>query len=410
MNRRLLFLGLAAVCSGLVGCARPNDDPHHLTLWGDFEPAEQALLERHIAWFTAEHPEITIEPIYLQTESLRNQFQTAALADAGPELVYGASDQVGPFSIMGLIEPLEATIDPDTLAQYVDSAKPSLEGHVYALADQVGNHLTLGFNRALVASAPLSTEEWLRIAREQTVDLDGDGRPDRYGIVMNLSEPFWLVPWLGAYGGWVMDQNGDPTLDSPAMTDALRFFQRLQDEGVIPDGCDYQLAETLFKEGDAAFIVNGPWAWKGYRDEGIDVGLGVIPPVDGADAFPTPMTACKAYSVRARLPEAKRELAYTFLAFLTSARVVGDIASELGVLPSRTDVGEWPAVVSNETVQASWAQLRKGQLMPIVPEMRAIWDVMRPAFQQVQGGSMSAEAAPAWMQEQAVRKIEEMRL
>lgn len=407
MTRRVVVLALLAA---MAGCVRANDDPNHLSIWGDFEPAEQELLLRHIDWYREANPGVTIEPVFLQTESLRNQFQTAALAKAGPELVYGASDQVGPFSIMGLIEPLESTLHPDTLALYVDSAKPSLEGHIYALADQVGNHLTLGFNRALVAEAPRDTEEWIRLAREQTVDVDGDGRPDRYGIVLNLSEPFWLVPWLGAYGGWVMDQNGDPTLDSPAMTRALEFFLRLQAEGVIPEGCDYQLAETLFKEGDAAFIVNGPWAWKSYRDAGIDVGLGVIPPVEGPDTYPTPMTACKAFSVRADLPEAKRQRAYHFLRFLTSARVVGDVATSLGVLPSRTDVGEWPAVVANETVQASWAQLRKGQLMPIVPEMRAIWDVMRPAFQQVQGGSMTATAAPAWMQEQAVRKIEEMRL
>ena len=49
-----------------------------------------------------------------------------------------------------------------------------------------------------------------------------------------------------------------------------------------------------------------------------------------------------------------------------------------------------------------------GRRMPIVPEMRAIWDVMRPALQNVMNGETTpAEAAQA-MQEDAIRKIAEM--
>ena len=48
--------------------------------------------------------------------------------------------------------------------------------------------------------------------------------------------------------------------------------------------------------------------------------------------------------------------------------------------------------------------------MPVVPEMRVMWDVMRPGMQQVVSGSATPEEAAKRMQEQAIRKIEEMKL
>jgi maltose-binding protein MalE len=48
--------------------------------------------------------------------------------------------------------------------------------------------------------------------------------------------------------------------------------------------------------------------------------------------------------------------------------------------------------------------------MPVVPEMRALWDVMRPGMQRVVSGSASPDEAAREMQEDAVRKIEEMKM
>ena len=265
-------------------------------------------------------------------------------------------------------------------------------------------------NAAYVDRVPRTTDELLEIARANTVDENGDGRTDRYGIVFNLTEPFWLVPWLGGYGGWVMNENNEPTLDTEAMQKALRFVRQLVDEGLIPPSCDYPLADTLFKQGNAAMTINGPWSWQPYRDVGIEVELALLPQISDGGGWPMPMTSCKGYSMNRWVPEARRERATELLAFLTSAEVVGKISAELGTLPSRHDVAEWPSLQEDPTLQASWAQLVKGRLMPVVPEMRVLWDVMRPAMQQVVSGKLSAEQASAQMQREARRKIAELKL
>jgi maltose-binding protein MalE len=46
--------------------------------------------------------------------------------------------------------------------------------------------------------------------------------------------------------------------------------------------------------------------------------------------------------------------------------------------------------------------------MPIAPELRAVWDAMRPAYQSVLGGTLNPREAAAKMQADAEAKIREM--
>jgi maltose-binding protein MalE len=373
------------------------------------DPAQQRVLHTQLDRFMAQHPGIRVETNHFKTEVLRTQYQTAALAGSGPDLVYGPGDQIGPFSIMGLIVPLETVVSPDTLALFSPASLATLGGHVYALADQVGNHLTLVYNRKFVGHPALDTDAWLAQLDSLTVDLDGDGKTDRYGVVMNLSEPFWLIPWLGGFGGWVMDESGNPTLDTQAMSEAMRFMRELVRRKVIPESCDYPLADTLFKQGKAAYSINGPWSWQSYRDAGIDIGLACIPRVSATGLWPRPMTSPLGYSMNVNVPELRKDSVLALLSFLTAAAQVGEVSRELGALPSREDVAAWPMIVKDPILRASWSQLEKGRPMPVVPQMRIIWDVIRPAYQQVLSGGMRAEQAGPWMQREALQKIKEMR-
>jgi maltose-binding protein MalE len=50
-----------------------------------------------------------------------------------------------------------------------------------------------------------------------------------------------------------------------------------------------------------------------------------------------------------------------------------------------------------------------GKPMPVVSEMRVIWDSMRPSYQAVLNGSKTPEQAAKEMQELAVKLIREMK-
>lgn len=403
LSTAILFPALLCV----AGCGRV-DRSDQVVIWEQMDPVEQQLLDTHIDEFLDAHPEyaaFTITHVHYTPEDVRTQFQTAAMAFGGPNLVYGPSDQIGPFSIMGLIEPLDDVISAAELVRFDPSGLPTLEGHVWGLPDQVGNHLTLVANLDRVDAIPDNTDDWLVQLAELTVDEDGDGKPETYGLVFNMAEPFWLMPWLGGFGGWVMDDDANPTLDTPAMVAALGFLDGLKRSGVVPRECDYPLADTLFKEGKAAYIINGPWSWQGYREAGQRIRLAPLPRVSSTGLWPTPMTAAKCYAVNRYLDPDARACTLDLLRWLTGPEVQADLARTMGVLPADLEVRERPELVADELMAASRVQIDKGRLMPIVPEMRFIWDAVRPYYQNVLNGETSPAAAARGMQAQAAREI-----
>jgi maltose-binding protein MalE len=407
----ILLMGLLLLTGTLSSCGR-IDRSDRVIIWEQMDPKEQELFDQHVAEFQRRNPRFdhfTIERVHYRVEDLQTQFQTAALAYGGPNMVYGPSDKIGPYSIMGLLMPIEELLPRSEIDRFEPENLPVLEGHVYGLPDHVGNHLMLVANMGLVDEIPDNTDDWVAQLRELTVDEDGDGKPEQYGLVFNLLEPFWLMPWLGGFGGWVMDDNAQPTLNTPAMVGALRFLQELKQERLVPLECDYPLADTIFKEGRAAYIVNGPWSWEGYRDEGIEVGLASLPRVSETGLWPSPMTSAKCYSVNRYLDPATREVTAELLKWLTGTEVQTALAKGLSVMPGDREAARNPEIQNDPAQVASRQQIERGKLMPIVPEMRAIWDATRPYFQSVMNGELSPEDAARQMQEKAVVMIERMR-
>lgn len=403
----LFALSLLSVTS----CGRGDrpDDSATLTLWEMMDPPERELLATQITTFEAEHPGIAVEVTHFGVEDVRSQFLTAVIGGGGPDIVYGPSDQVGPFSAARSILPMDDLFGEDFLARFAPMALDTLAGHVWDIPDQFGNHLTLVCNTDLVPTPPKNTDELIRMAKQHTTDFDGDGTLDRYGLVFESKEPFWLVPWLAGFGGWVMDDNAHPTLDSPAMADALAFLRDLRHtHQVLPADCDYELADMLFKEGRAAMIINGPWAWSGYRDAGVSIRLALLPRVSETGLLPAPMISHRGYSIARSCPEARRGAALDLIRFLVSDKAQRDRTQRLGILPSLASALQDPTLRDDPILSASLEQALAGRRMPVVPGMRAVWDAMRPGFQNVMNRELEpAEAAQA-MQEDALKKIAEM--
>ncbi|MBN1827355.1 MAG: sn-glycerol-3-phosphate ABC transporter ATP-binding protein UgpC [Candidatus Eisenbacteria bacterium] len=380
-----------------------------ITIWQMMDPPEKALFEELVYEFTRAHPNWTISQTHFAPDNLRTQFLTSALGGGGPEIIYGPSDQVGPLSTAETILPIDEVFSDEFLGQFIPLAFDTLNGHVWQLPARVGNHLTLLYNREMLAEPPATLRDLVRVARELTIDTNGDGAPDRYGLVFNIKEPFWLVPFLGAWGGWVMDREYRPTLDTPAMVGALRFLQEMRrGKKIMPEDCNYEVAHTLFQEKKAAMLINGPWSWRGYEEAGVDFGLAPIPKNDETGYWPSPMISSVGYSVNANVKPEKLERVKELLDYLTSPEVQIRYVERLWTIPTRKAALEDPKVQSHPRVADSWEQYRHGRRMPVVTEMRAIWDAMRPAYQNVLNGEATPVEAARKMQSDAIKKIKEM--
>jgi len=375
-----------------------------LVLWHQEGEDIDTLMEDLFADFVKEYPNIEITRTHYPNEELRDQFQTASMAGAPPDLVWCPSDFAGPFSTMGLIQPLEEHID---FTKYIESANEAvlLEGKIWGVPLTNGNHLMFLYNKSLVDEPPKDTDELISMAKELTTD-------DVQGFAYNLNEPFFLAPWLGGFGGWPLDGN-TPILDTPEMVATLKFVQDLKFvDKIVPDECDYNCADTLFKEGKAAMIINGDWSLGGDTGYiailGEDLGVAKIPMISATGKWPSPMTSGKFLMFSVELEGERLEAAKIFANWYTSKEMQLKQFDVLKRLPSLKEAIADPKICEDPIMAASADQMSVGKPMPVVPEMRACWDAIRPQLELIMANKTTPEEAAAAMQTDAETKIKEM--
>ena len=400
---RYIFVALLAL---FASCA-VKVDPKRIVIWHQMRVDERVILEEQMKKYMEIHPDVRLEAIYKETEELRSGFIIAAIAGQGPDLVYGPSDQIGPFQVMNIIQPMESLFDTAWLNSFTPKALTWYKGHLLQIADKLGNHLTLVYNKQFVKTPPQTDEELIALAESLTVYKNGN--PERYGLVWNYTEPFFFIPFMSGFGGWVMDDSGNPTLDNQGMIDGLKFIRDLRDKyKVIPKEADYNIADALFKDGKAAMIINGDWSWSGYRKAGIDIGVAPLPKIMKTGLWCAPMISPKGFSINKNVTNEKMPLIVDVLKFLLSPENELETAKVLNTMPTRISLYSDPFIENDDILKNSRLQIERGRAMPVVPELRAIWDAMRPNYQAVLGGTKTPEQAAKDMESLAKQKILEM--
>jgi arabinogalactan oligomer/maltooligosaccharide transport system substrate-binding protein len=396
MKKAISLILAAAVVAGAAFAAGQQaasaSGPVAIQLWtqeGESEGAFQFVKKLADA-FVAANPQVTIEVVQKDTEALREDFQTASLAGSAPDLLWTVSDHAGPFTAADLIRPVDDIVKTKDFVESV-----VMNGKTWAVPISSGNHLMLQFNKKFVPVAPKNTDEMIKIAK----DLMASGKV-QYGLVYNQIEPFWLAPWLGGFGGKVFAADGvTPTLNTPEMVKTLQFMADLKTvHKIVPVECDYNAADTLFKEGKAAMIINGDWSLGDYsKILGSDHGVAPIPQIKGAK-WPAPYTSGKYFMIAKDVTEAQLAAIKAFIGYVTSYENQVGMVVGLKRLPGLKKALEDPAITSDPILKGSSEQMAKGTPMPTVIEMRANWDAMKPEQNKVLAGSETAAEAAKNMQ------------
>ena len=410
MRQRLTWLLLLVLFAADAGAQT------EIHLWTQMRPESRRVLDERLREFHRRYPGIRVSEIFKETEELRSSYQAAAaFTGGGPELVYGPSDYVGAFESMGIIRPLDDLFPADYYSGFDPKALTRYHGKLYQLGDEIGNHLALCWNRELFAAAgldraPRTFAELVEFGKKLTLNRDGDGVTDQYGLVWNYTEPFFFMPFFTAFGGHVLDAQNRPDLDTQASIDAFAFMLRLRNEArIIPKETDYEIAETMFLEKRAAMIINGPWAWGRYVDQlGPAFALDLLPRNEVTGIAAAPLITTKGYYVNRSVTGEKLEAVRIFLRFILAPESQVIFSERLKTIPSQLAAQNDPGVLSDPFIRVSVEQVRLGVPSPLIPEMRAVWDAMRPPYQSVLGGNLTPAAAAKEQQRLAVQKIREM--
>jgi arabinogalactan oligomer/maltooligosaccharide transport system permease protein len=384
-----------------------------IIIWTSLRPVERDFLQKKLDEFGRKYPDYQFTQLFYSPEELRTNFIISALAGKGPALIHCASDYIGPLSELKVIKPLNNLFPATFLDSFIVKPFPAntvFEGNLYQIADRVGNHLCLVYNKDIVDPPPQTMSELIKIGPSLVRDTNRDGRPDTYALAWNYTEPAFAVPFIGGYGGWVVDQNRHPTLDTEPVIKAAQLIYDLANKyRIIPKESDYETANALFLDRRVAMIINGPWSWGTYLKQGIRMGLARIPKIDETDLWPTPMVFPMGYCFNANLLGGKLKVVIDLVHYLTQPAVELDFAYQFNIIPSQQSAIRDPKLNENELFRSALDQMMVGRPMPVFTEMRWIWDAMRPAYQGIFTNQISPVDAAVEMQKLADKLISENR-
>lgn len=366
--------------------------------------------------YTALHPNVTFEVVNKDVEALREDFQTTGLGGDAPELLWTVGDHVGPFTAANLILPLDDLVDK---ASFVPAAADvvTVDGKLWGAPVSFGNQLMLYWNKSLAGdTAPADSAAWVAAAKTLTSG-------DKFGIVFNQTESFWLVPFLGGFGGSVFAADGvTPTLNTDAMKGALQFLYDLKyTDKVTPAEADYNVADGLFKDGKAAFIINGDWTLGAYaapavptasgQAAGLGDNLGVAPlPMITGHEDPHPYIAGSFLMASKAVgddPDLKTVVS-DFMKFATSKEQQVKIVQTLKRLPGNAEAIADPIVTGDPLLAGAAAAAQKGVPQPTNLEMRCIFDSMTAGVRDMFTGNSDVAGIAATMQTSAETCISQL--
>lgn len=407
LRRKKIILSVfcAFICLSACSMPEPKNTDKTIVLWEQEDAQVAPYIDKILEDFKAlgENHNIEIVRTHYQTEDLRQQFQAASLAGVPPDVLICPSDTAGIYAVSGFILAIDDYFDLDKYNKAaVESV--SLDGKTWGIPISNGNHLMLFYNKKLAKNPPADTNELFKFCKTNIAD-----KKLEYCIAFDMGEPFWLMPWLGAFGGWPID-NKTPTLDTKPMRQALEFYLDLKyEKKIMPMECDYNCMDSLFKESKVAFIINGDWAISSYMNHfKDDFGIALLPKLSKTNRWPTPMISGKYFMISSEVSKKKMKLLARFIDFYTNKENQIRQFEILKRLPALKEAAQSENIKQDAVSKISMQQILKGRPMPMATEMRAIWDSARNYMGLAMTKKMSIDEAVKKMHKNAANKIEEM--
>ncbi len=361
-----------------------------LVLWHSYRATERKALEKLVAKYNDSHPGVKVETLFIPYDAFADKITAAIPRGVGPDMFIFAHDRVGDWARAKVIEPIEFYVGTDEalLGRFFPVTVESLtyEKSLYGLP-MAFKSVALFYNKKLVPNPPKTTDELVAMAKKVT-----DQAKKTYGLVYENANFYHHAAWLYGFGGKVFDDQGNLALDTPEAVKSFEFARDLRKvHGIVPEDVSSILVTSLFNEGRAAMVINGPW-FLGEIDPKIDYGVAVLPRISPAGNAPArPFLTSEAIIMSSKSKHKKQ--AFEFMKYLTS-----DEAALVRALEGRQSVANQkvysnPKVAADPILRVFMEQMKTAVPMPNTPEMLSVWTPATTALSSViKGGASPAEA------------------
>ncbi|MBN1119561.1 MAG: extracellular solute-binding protein [Anaerolineae bacterium] len=340
-------------------------EPVTISVWHGYTETEETTFSQAANDFMAAHPEIVVELLAVPFDELQNKYQTEAATGGGPTLIPGPQDRMAGYAEAGLL----ATIDENAafLGDLVSAAvEGGKVGGVLVGVPLNNKVVALFYNKSMVDTPPADFDELLAQAADSGLAITADW--------------FHNYMWGPAFGAQFFDADLKVVIDSAEGAEAYAYLNTVCDSpGVTCDGNDGDM-DTLFRQGEVAFRIQGPWASGDFvTDLGADnVGVMAIPMIPGKD-YPRPWNQSEMMSINVNATEEEAAAAMAFIEYLTGTEVQKAFLDAANWIPSNASVD----TSSNPVVGGFLEQVPYSDPFPVVTELGATWEPMGNAMTEI---------------------------
>src|SRR5438309_5141120 len=402
------LLALVAVVATACGSSGGNTPTQTLnrsgtiTIWHGYEgtylDAKKAIYDS----YTKQYPNVTINLVH--KPNLTDPVTAAAGAGQGPDVVAWDDDQIGKWVKLEAIKPMDSYVSRDYMSSQftpaaVDAA--TFEGKTYGMPESV-EAITIIYNKKLVNSTqiPKTTDGLVTFAKSYS-----QTNPGSYGVVWNPKHAYVQAPWIYGPRGFYVKADGSVGLNSSGTKAGFNYVASFK--GAMPAGVDYGIADTLFKEGKAAMIINGPWSVADYGKAGVDYGFATLPKFTSAGKAASPFVGVKTLMLGAT--SSNPALAVDVMKFFSNQANQATMVLATKEIPANKLALADPKVQAIPDIAGFGAQVKNGVPLPNTPSMSALWDPVAKALEAVWTGKQSVDDALRDAQTAAEKNVAQLK-
>ncbi|RLL46708.1 extracellular solute-binding protein [Oceanobacillus piezotolerans] len=365
------------------------DKPEKLVVWEDKDKG--IGLDAAIASFEEEFGiPVEYREMDMATE-IREQLRLDGPTGQGPDVVTLPHDQIGQVVIEGLIAPLE--VEETVTGIYTESsiAAQTYDGKLYGLPKATETPVFI-YNKELMPEPVATFDELFKFSKEMA-------GTDQYGFLALWDNFYFGNSIMQGHGGYVfggedgVQDSQDIGVNNEGAVEGAAYIQQWYEE-IFPSGIIGESGgsakDGLFQEGKVASVMDGPWAFQGLNEIGMDYGVTPLPTLPNGE-YPITFMGVKGWHVSNF--SQNKEWATILVEWIANEENAKIRFEETKEIPPVKTLIDDPIIAEDEGAQAVAIQSERAIPMPNIPEMAEVWEPMAQALQLIATGDSEPQEA-----------------